>query len=55
MFLSSPGVDELGFVIQWARRRRGEYESQRRPLGDQAWQYEHGLKQGVDAASAASE
>jgi len=57
LFLSSPGVDELGFVAQWSRRRREQYEAERggNKLGDNAWQWDHAFQQGVDAASAASQ
>ncbi|EIW66615.1 hypothetical protein TREMEDRAFT_45727 [Tremella mesenterica DSM 1558] len=37
--------DELGFVGQWSRRRRQE---QGRP--HDAWEWEHGFKQGIEAA-----
>ncbi|WWD16555.1 hypothetical protein CI109_100982 [Kwoniella shandongensis] len=45
-------TSELGFITQWAARRRVEYESHAgKKLGKAAWEWEHGFKQGVDAAS----
>jgi glucan 1,3-beta-glucosidase len=48
LFLSArDGVSELGFIEEWARRRRSEYESKGDVLGKAAWEWEHGFKQGV--------
>ncbi|OXB33360.1 cytoplasmic protein [Cryptococcus neoformans] len=50
IFLSAQGSpSEMGFVHQWAVRRQAEFESQGHKLGHAAWEWEHGLKQGVEA------
>ncbi|ORX33689.1 cytoplasm protein [Kockovaella imperatae] len=46
------GPSEMGFVSQWAGRRKQEYESQHEALGKAAWEWEHGFNQGVQAAKA---
>ncbi|WVQ83628.1 hypothetical protein IAT38_005769 [Cryptococcus sp. DSM 104549] len=52
IFLSAQGMpSEMGFVHQWAARRRGEFESGGHKLGKAAWEWEHGFKQGVEAAA----
>ncbi|WVR03895.1 hypothetical protein IAU60_000894 [Kwoniella sp. DSM 27419] len=49
LFLSSQGgVSELGFISQWAARRKLEYEHGGTHLGKAAWEWEHGFKQGVE-------
>ncbi|GMK55779.1 hypothetical protein CspeluHIS016_0208350 [Cutaneotrichosporon spelunceum] len=50
MFLHSEGQAELGFVAQWSRRRRDAFQGGQ--LGDDAWQWDHGFKQGVEALNA---
>lgn len=44
----------MGFVSQWARRRKGEYEARGMKLGKAAWEWEHGFAQGVQACKMAS-
>lgn len=52
LFLSSQGgVSELGFVSRWADRRKEEYERSNQQLGPAAWEWEHGFKQGIEAAN----
>ena len=52
MFLSSPGVSELGFVDQWSKKRKWEFE-QTKQLGGAAWEWEEAFKQGVESCKAA--
>ena len=54
IFLADPaGPSEMGFVSQWARRRKGEYEAMGKKLGKSAWEWEHGFVQGVQACNSA--
>ena len=46
----SRGVSEMGFVNQWASKRREEFERSH-PLGKAAWEWEHGFRQGVQACA----
>ena len=43
----------MGFVTQWARRRKVEYEQGGQQLGKAAWEWEHGFAQGVEACGRA--
>lgn len=53
MFLSAPnGPSELGFVDQWAKKRKWEFEQQKQ-LGGAAWEWEEAFRQGVDACKGA--
>lgn len=52
MFLSAPGGSELGFVSQWARRRKEEYEAGNQNLGKAAWEWETGFAKGVEMCKA---
>ncbi|BEI92905.1 uncharacterized protein CcaverHIS019_0505330 [Cutaneotrichosporon cavernicola] len=51
MFLRSEGQAEIGFVTPWSRHRRDEF-AQSGQLGDDAWQWDHGFEQGVQALTA---
>lgn len=54
MFFSGPdGPSELGFVDQWSKKRKWEYENNGRSLGPAFWEWEQGFQQGVRACSAA--
>jgi len=55
MFISSPnGVSEIGFVDQWSRKRKSEFEQQKqKSLGGGAWEWEEAFKQGVNACKRA--
>lgn len=54
MFLSGPdGPSELGFVDQWSKKRKWEYEQNTRSLGPAVWEWETGFQQGVKACAAA--
>lgn len=44
----SGGTSEMGFISRWADRRREDFERDHHPLGDAAWEWEHGFKQGVE-------
>lgn len=55
MFISSTignGPSELGFVDQWAKKRKWEFEQNKR-LGAGAWEWEEAFRQGVDACKSA--
>jgi glucan 1,3-beta-glucosidase len=55
IFFSDPsGSSEMGFVSQWARRRKADYEAGGRKLGRAAWEWEHGFAEGVQACKTAS-
>lgn len=49
MFLQDKGgPQQLGYVYQWTIRRRAEYEKAKgAALGNTAWEWEDGFKQGV--------
>jgi glucan 1,3-beta-glucosidase len=54
MFLSAQGgPSELGFITQWATRRKAEYESGGKKLGKAEWEWLHGFKQGTEACKRA--
>lgn len=50
----SAGTSTLGFIGQWRKKRRIEYESQHGSLGKATWEWEHGFAQGVEACRNAS-
>ena len=43
------GVSELGFTSKWIARRKVEFEAKGQVLGNAAWEWEHGFKQGVES------
>ncbi|WVO13319.1 hypothetical protein L204_100933 [Cryptococcus depauperatus] len=52
IFLSADTApSEMGFIHQWASRRKTEFEASNHKLGHAAWEWEHGFRQGVEAAT----
>lgn len=54
IFLSAAdGPSEMGFVSQWANRRKANFEAGGQRLGNAAWEWETGFAQGVKACRQA--
>lgn len=49
----SAGASSIGFLDQWTRRRRAEYEAAHGGCGEAVWEWEHGFKQGVQGCQGA--
>lgn len=54
MFRTHPsGAGSIGFLNQWTRRRRREFEATHGPCGKAEWEWDHAFKQGAEGCRAA--
>jgi glucan 1,3-beta-glucosidase len=55
LFLTArDGPCDIGFIYQWIRQRKREYEASHGALGKASWVWETGFKQGLNECETAS-